>query len=469
MADHWEPIRVYEVEVTAPNCDTTKQQIVTWLESTNPDRIESAGQGYVEAAKLIRDEGGVQDAIMDAASGLARVWRGESATKALKALRLLYASAGALADAMHDTGQPMTDYAREVRTTREKVASAPANNGSLLYNDTGRLYTNGGNYGAYGGSGLGTGQTGYTPPLITGNGDLSNTPLLPPALQADAQARRDLEALNIKIDSLNRQLAEGLAFQMPDIAPLEVELEKQSKLDPGSGTRTPTGTTTYWNGGGSDGGGPGSGVTGGGDTGNGSDSRGDTPQDPGRTDPEQGRDDPSTDDPSTDPRDPSTPEQPGRGEDPQPTGQNPGQDGADRQQDVPAVIGADNRDQTQLADAGNPTTTTPPGTTTNPYQTTPNATVIPTTTQPPATTPNPYAAGQPGAGTWYGTSGTAPAATPAVLRGGAATPGSGFMAYPPGAGMGAVGSEGDERTREIYDPEPGIWSVSHETSPEKIG
>ncbi|RVX47347.1 hypothetical protein EDD27_10277 [Nonomuraea polychroma] len=468
MADHWEPIRVYEVGVTAPDCDTTKQQIVAWLEATDPDRIESAGQSYLQAAKLIRDEGGVQDAIMTAANGLSRAWRGEDATKALKALRLLYASAGALADAMHDTGRPMTDYAREVRTTREKVA-APANSAPLLSND--RLFTNGGNYGAYGGSGLGTGQT--APPLITGNGSLPNTPLLPPAAQVDAQARKDLEDLNVKIASLNSQLAEGLAFQMPDITPLEVDLQKQDKLDPGSGSRTSTGTTTYWNGGGTDGGGPGSGAgsgsgggTGGGDTGNGPESGEDTPQDPDRTDPEQGRDDPSTD-----PQDPSTPEQPGGpGEQQQPPGQNQGQDGADQQQDVPPVIGADNKDQTQLADAGNPTTTTPPGTTTNPYQTTtPNGTIIPTT-QPPASTPNPYASAQPGAATWYGTNGTAPAATPAVLRGGTATPGSGFMTYPPGVGMGAAaGNEGDERTREIYDPEPGVWSVPHEAGPEKIG
>ncbi|MFC5826688.1 WXG100 family type VII secretion target [Nonomuraea insulae] len=446
MADHWEPIRVYEVPTTSPGADTTRQQILAWLNATDPDSVSSAGESYVYAADLIRGKDGIQSAIMRVAKDLASVWRGDSATTALKALRLLHASAGALADAMHDTGKPMTEYAGEVKSTREKIAGATG--GLPLLN----RYNNGGNFG-----GDGTLQSPYTPPLLTDSGSGNS---LTSTIEANLRARLDMEELNTKIDLLNRRLAEGLSFQMPDISPIEVELTKQDKLDPGSGSDTPTGKTTYWNGSGSD-----DGTTGSSSTGSDSDTttpETTKPQDTTPTDPEQGQDDPDTDPQD----DPATPEQPGDQDQPADQ-QDQDQSEQQQQQDVPPVIWADT--QTQLADATtNPTTTTQPGTTanTNPYQ----STVIPTQT-PTATTPNPFTPG-PGSNMWYGSGGgSAASAAPAVLRGGAAS-GSGLMAYPPGMGMGAgagAGNEGEERTREIYDPEPSVWSVSHDTSPEKIG
>lgn len=440
MADSWEPIRVYEVPSTAPDTTTTRQQIVSWLQATDLDRVESAGNAYVEAAKLIRDDG-VQDAIMKAARDLTGVWRGDSATTALKALRLLFASAGALADAMHDTGRPMTEYAGEVRSTRDKVAGGNSIPGLPL-----GQYNNGANGGG------GTAQSPYSPPVLDPNANSLST-----TFTMNLRARQDMEDLNVKIDGLNRRLADGLSFQMPDISPIEVELEKQDKLDPGRGSDTPTGTTTYWNGNGSDGGTTG-GTDGSSSTGNDSDTTTPgttTPQDTTPADPEQGQDDPATDPQD----DPATPDQPGDQD--QSADQ---QDQSEQQQDVPPVIGSDNS-QTQLADATTNPTTTTPGTSTNPYQ----STVFPTQT--PTTTPNPYTPG-PGSSMWYGSGGSAPSAAPAVLRGGAATTGSGLMAYPPGMGMGmgaGAGNEGEERTREIYDPEPSLWSVSHDTSPDKIG
>ncbi|MFC4115560.1 hypothetical protein [Nonomuraea zeae] len=473
MADQWKPIRIYDyLGVTAPDCNTTRAQIANWLNSADPDRVERAGQSYMDAAKLVRGDDGVEGAFMKAAEELAEVWRGDGATKALKALRLLHASAGALGAAMHQTGEPMTQYAERIRHYKSTMP-AP----SIQENLNGGLSNNGGNYGTLGEE---------TTPLITSEntgGGTTGSPELP-LLTPDALARKHLENLNNEILELNSQIAEGLTFEVPDINPMTVDTENAPKLNPGSGTETPTGRTEYWTGNGSDGGGTGGGTNGTGGTGStggtggngqgdqsgssGDQGSGQDGRDPGQ-DQGSGQDQtPGGDGSSTDPQDPSTPGQPGTGD---PSQNQPGtqdQNGTD-QQSVPPVIGAN--DQTQLADANPANPTTP--TTSNPYQSTPNTSLITPTSQMPTTTttPNPYSAGpgQPGVGTWYGTGGTAPTASPAVLRGGA-TPGSGFMAYPPGMGMGGGGADqSSERDREIYDPEGDIWSSQHPTSPEKIG
>jgi hypothetical protein len=464
MADQWKPIRIYDyLGATAPGGNTTRAQVAAWLNSADPDRIERAGQSYLDAAKLVRGDDGVEAAFMKAAEELAKVWQGEGATKALKALRLLHASAGALGAAMHQTGEPMTEYAARVRHYKSTMP-APSIQESL----------NGGSAG-----GTGVGPDGTTPLITSENtgGGLTGSPTLP-SLTPDARARKHLENLNNEILELNAKISEGLAFQVPEINPISVDTENAPKLNPGSGTETPTGKTTYWTGGGTDGTGTG------GSTGNDqSGTSGDRPssqnpgqnpgqdqnQNPGQSQnpgQDSGQDQtPGQDDSATDPQNPSNPGQNGTDN---PSQNQPGtQDGTD-QQSVPPVISADN--QTQLADANPANPTTP--TTSNPYQSTPTTTVTPTTQVPTTTTtPNPYSAapGQPGTGTWYGTGGTAPTASPAVLRGGAAS-GSGFMAYPPGMGMGGAGADqSSERDREIYDPEGDIWSSPHQTSPERIG
>ncbi|MFC4015648.1 WXG100 family type VII secretion target [Nonomuraea purpurea] len=434
MADHWEPIRVYEVGVTAPDSSTTRAQVVGWLDNTDPGGIESAGESYVYAAQKLRgDEGSVQSHLMTAANKLTGAWRGQDATQVLEALRLLYASAGALGEAMHGTGTQMKEYGQAVSRARSSVpAETPTDEGD--------------------GGGMGSVPS-------------SEIMYEAPSTDPDAAARRHMERLNNQISTINSQISEGLAFQLPEITPIEVTTRRQDRLDPNGGTNVPTGRTTYWDGGG-DGTGGSSGsngsagsdrTTGGGD---GSGSQRDTPQDQDqRTPPDQRGDDPSAD--------PQHPDQPGGADDSQnqPGDQGQNQDGSDRpQEDVPPVIGG-NDDRTQLADTNTPpTTTTPNGNpTTNPYQHTPN-TVFPTQT--PSGTSTPFGGG--GGSTWYGTSGGAPAASPAVLRGGA-TPGSGLMGYPP-LGMGAAAAnEGGEREREIYDPDPGVWHIPHNTSPDKIG
>lgn len=466
MGDQWQPIRVYSyLGDPKPGFGVTRQRVVDYLNGADPDSVEQAGHSYVEAAKLIRGRDGIQGALMKAAEELSEVWRGEGATEALKALRLLHASAGALGDAMDSTGEPMTRYAEAIRRYRSSV---PAPSGGAKNTDGG----------------------GTTPPVIgqdTGSWGTGGTA----AVLADDAARGHLERLNNEIAVLNSQIADGLAFKLPDIQPLDVDTVRADRLDPGSGTNTPTGTTAYWNGEGSSGG-DGSGqagtAAGAGGTGSGGAARSGggsgAPNSPG------GPQDPSQDSPQD-----QGPGQ-GQGQDGDagqgqgqdgnagPGGQNPAQPGADAapqgpgdQQDVPPIIGDTS---TQLADAAPPTaqpqTTTPQTATTLTPQPTSQPTTHPTTGNvyatpnvhtPPgqfSTTPSPYT---PNSGTWYGSGGAATAAGPAVLRGGAPTPGGGVMAYPPG--MSAAHDEGQEHTREIYDPEGDFWSTPQSTSPHRIG
>ncbi|WP_043620954.1 hypothetical protein [Nonomuraea candida] len=482
MADHWEPIRIFDyLGENDPGEGTTRDQVVSWLNEADPDRIESAGKSFVNAAKLIRGEDGVQGALMRAAEELSSVWRGEGATTALESLRLLYASAGALGAAMHDTGAPMEQYAQQVRQYR---ATMPAD--TILENAGGGMTHNGGNYGANGGSGFGTGQPGYTPPpVLEGDGGgMTGGPSNEPIFTPDEAARRHLKSLNEEIARLNSSMAEGLAFRLPDITVMDVSLQQQGAVDVGSGSRSGGGETTYWNGGGSGAGGTGPGGSGSGSGGaggtggagsgagnsGGSGADGGTdpsqrpvqPQDPDGTTPGQDQDQPG----STDPQDPSAPRQPGDSSQEQPAGQD--QDAGDQPQDVPAVIGDD---RTQLAEntpAPGPGTSANPGTSTNP-----NAWNPATTTTPPPTLTNPVTGtpygNQPNGGMWYGTNSPAAAATPAVLRGGGVTgTGSGFMAYPPG-GAAPLSGESDEHTREYYDSERDMWSVSIVTGPDKLG
>ncbi|MFI7450709.1 hypothetical protein ACIBQX_24655 [Nonomuraea sp. NPDC049714] len=470
MAENWKPIKLYVYlgSVTPPQ-GTSRETVLEYLNSADPDAIERAGRSYVEAAKLVQGDaggkGGVQGAVMKAAEDLAAVWRGGDAANALKALRLLHASAGALGQAMKQTGEPLTKYAGEVRRYRTMVADLPP---APLIKPM-PTFANGG-IDLPGGNGV------TAPPVISAYGPNG---LTGPVIDSDAQARKRLEELNVVIYDLNSQIADGLAFQMPNITPMEVNTEQAPQLDPGSGTKVPYGTTRYWSdgtGGGPGGdysdytgssgsedssgsGRPGDDTPGPGDRPGGQDD--DTPgheQDQGGRDPVDGSDD-----------DPSSTDRPGNGLPQQPEQQQPGenQDGGERE--VPAVIGGEDRG-TQLADAT--TTTTPPTTTTttpaNPHTSMPTTAYTPTA-QTPFTTTNPFSTpGGPTGGTWYGAGTPASAASPAVLRGGPATAGNGFMGYPPG-GMGAGSNEGEERTREYYDPEGDLWSPAQEIGPHTIG
>ncbi|MEU6778005.1 hypothetical protein ABZ912_02295 [Nonomuraea angiospora] len=445
MGEEWKPIRLYDyLGNSKPGIFVTRAQIVSYLKATDPDRIESAGNSYVKAAELVHGKSGLEGTLLKAAEELAEVWRGDGATTALEALRLLHASAAALGDAMEKTGKPMVQYAQQLRTSKTTMPGPTA---------------------------LSTTTDVDNEPTTNFNPQLGTAGYL-----VDTAARAHLEQLNNKINELNAQMADGLAFKLPEIQPMVVETQKQQPLDPGSGTKTPSGETRYWTGDGTDGskGSTGSdgGNTGGGrDGSDGSDGKGD--QNPGKGDQNPGRDDPGQDpgkdqdDPSTGTQDPGNPQQPGSGTD---TGGSPQKPG-DQDQSVPPVIGAD-QPKTQLADAGNPnfpTTTTTP-TTGYPHQSTPTVLTTPPTTQVPTTTPFSPVPGQSASGpnTWYGAGGSQAGATPAVLRGGSGASGTGLMAYPPG-GMGAGGDQSSERNREIYDPEGDIWSSAHQAGPDRIG
>ncbi|WP_327108967.1 hypothetical protein [Nonomuraea glycinis] len=460
MAENWKPIKLYVyLGSSTPPESTTRETVLQYLNGTDPDAIERAGRSYVEAAKLVQGDAGVQGAVMKAAASLASVWRGGDAAQALKALRLLHASAGALGQAMKQTGEPLTKYAGEVRRYRTMVAGLPT-----VTNPNPGLLNGGNNAG-------GTGVTDWTtPPLLNSGtgGGLNGTPLL--AFSADKEARKRLEELNMKIYELNSQIAEGLAFQMPNITPLEVDTKKADDLDPGSGTKVPRGTTAYWSGDGTSGGPGGSDQSGSYD----SDRPGDDTQGPGdrpggddenKPGQDQDKDQDGRDPGGSD--DPNSPEQPGDNGTKQPEQQQPStQDQDGDRREVPAVIGGEDR-RTELADAS-PTTT--PTTTANPNSTHMPTTAYTPTTQVPVNTANPFSTpGGPNGATWYGSGGPGGGVGPAVLRGGAASPGGGFMGYPPGGMGGATPNEGDENDRKFYDPEGDVFTSSERTSPGKIG
>ncbi|GAA3242622.1 hypothetical protein [Nonomuraea helvata] len=458
--DSWEPIRLYDyLGDPTPDSTVTREKVVSYLNNTDPDKIESAGKSYIEAAKLVLGKDGIEGALWKAADELKEVWRGQGATDALKALRLLHASATALGEAMKQTGEPMTKYAERVRHYRATVPTLmwgqdPAADEAATY---------------------GLNRTGTTSPTTKSENTGGGTTGSPPSAATDvnAQARKHLEKLNNEITDLNAKLAEGLNFKMPAITPITVDTTKAPHINPGSGTNVPTGKTTYWHGGGNDGSGS-TGSTGGGREGS-----------DGRDDPGQGRDQTSgqnnnqdrpgqdqdkgqdQNDPSTGTQDPTSPQQPGDTSAQQPPSQS--QDGT-QQQDVPPVLGADNK--TQLADASPPTTTTvgPHQSTTTPYTQLPTTTPVPTSTANPFTA-NPFTTvpGQPGSGgTWYGGGGTA-ATSPAVIGGRVPGSGSGLMGYPPVGGVGAGQEQRNETTREFYDPDGDAWSSPHPVGPEKIG
>ena len=170
MAENWKPIKLYVyLGSSTPPESTTRETVLEYLNGTDPDAIERAGRSYVEAAKLVQGDAGVQGAVMKAAASLASVWRGGDAAQALKALRLLHASAGALGQAMKQTGEPLTKYAGEVRRYRTMVAGLPT-----VTNPNPGLLNSGNNAG-------GTGVTDWTtPPLLNSGtgGGLNGTPLL---------------------------------------------------------------------------------------------------------------------------------------------------------------------------------------------------------------------------------------------------------------------------------------------------
>ncbi|OPG02773.1 WXG100 family type VII secretion target [Microbispora sp. GKU 823] len=444
----WEPIKVYASLYGLDPDNLSREQIKQKLDAAKPDEVRRAGQAFIDAADLVGgkvggngpSEIGIQAALSRTAKDLSEVWRGPAAEQVQSALRALYATAGALGDAMTASGAAMSWYADVVGDARTNFPAAPSNSDE----------------------GAGGGTTGS------------------PAADPDEAARSHFRALNEKIQEANNAFAEGLAFDLPAIEPLHIDLASSPRIHVG-GTGAPvTNTDGVWHGGssgdgtsGSGSSGSGSGSTGSGSGGSGSgggghsgggagSGSGDGTGGSGANGPGSAGD-PGTAGPSPDPGGSSDPGQTNTGQ----TGTGQAGGSGDGSGTAPAVIGGS--DRTGLANAHPlPGGTTPAGTTPNAFTGYPDARIPVTTSGPTGTLPPGGVIGvYGGARTGYGAGGTAEAG--AVLGGyrtGQSGAGSPLFPYAP---AGADGGGQDEREREIYDPEPDVWRVTSPISPHRIG
>lgn len=460
----WELIKIYETLYGLDQGNLTREQIKQKLDAAKPDDMGRAGQAFLDAADLMGgtiggngpSESGIQAALSRTAKELAQVWRGPAAVQVQSALRALYATAGALGDAMASSGAAMSWYATVVKNAQANFPAATDSSDE----------------------GAGGGTTGSPP------------------IDADQAARNHFRKLNEDIQQANNAFAEGLAFELPAIEPTSIDLTQSPRIHVG-GTGAPVTSTDTWQGGtsgdgtsgygtsgsgGSGSGSSGSGSVGGGGTGGpGSDGSGSGGSgsggsgtdgsggagDPGSSDP--GQNDPGQDGTGQDGPGQNGAGQNGSGQD----GQNAGQPGGsgDGSGTAPPVIGGS--DRTDLANAHplptgtNPAGAIPNGLTGYPDAHLPVTTTGPTGTLPPGGVIGTYGGQRGGFGTSFGVGGVQ--AGESVLGG--MRPGQGggssFMPYGP---AGAAGSEGrEERQREIYDPEPDVWRVTGTTSPDRIG
>ncbi|MEU6425892.1 hypothetical protein ABZ860_08310 [Microbispora sp. NPDC046973] len=444
----WELIKIYESLYGLDQGNLTREQIKQKLDAAKPDDVGRAGQAFLDAADLVGGtiggngpaESGIQAALSRTAKELAQVWRGPAAVEVQSALRALYATAGALGDAMASSGAAMSWYASVVKEAQANFPAATDKSGE----------------------GAGGGTTGSPP------------------TDADEAARNHFRKLNEDIQQANNAFADGLAFELPAIEPMTIDLTQSPRIHPG-GTNAPTnhpggvwhgdssgdgtsGSGTSGSGTGGSGstgsGSSGSGSGGGGHSGDGSGSGGTGSGGTG-TDGSGNAGDPGG----------SGTGQTGTGQ--TGTGQNAGHDTGQSggSGTAPAVIGGS--DRTDLANAHPlPVGTTSAGTTPNALTGYPDAHIPVTTTGPGATLPpggviGTYGGQRGGYGTGFGVGAQAGESVLGGLRAGQAGAGSSFMPYGP---AGAAGSEGrEEREREIYDPEPDVWRVSSAISPDRIG
>ncbi|WP_169950615.1 WXG100 family type VII secretion target [Microbispora sp. H11081] len=465
----WEPIKIYVSLDGLDPGNLTREQIKQKLDAASPDAMRRAGRAFTDAAGLVGGKGGetgIQAALSRTARELASAWRGPAAEQVQTALRAFYATAGALGDAMTDSGEAMARYADVVSAAKTNFPAAPG----------------GSDDGAGGGRSGSPSPTPspYPPPSSSSSASSRSLPTPSPSPgpapypNEHEPAREHFRRLNQRIQEANNVFAEGLAFQLPAVQPLSIDLVDAPRVTVG-GTGAPTTTSDgVWRGGsygdgtagsgsggsgGSGSGGDGSGGTGGGSSGGsggaggsggGSGSEGDQ----GDGGAGGGAGDPGTGLP------PGAGQQPGAG---QPGGSGDGSGTA------PAVIGGGSTDLATthpLPGATTPTGTAPNPLTGHPDPRMPMPTVGPTGTLPPGGVIGVYG----GARSGYGVGGAAGDAGGLLggYRAGQGGPGSSFLPYAPGAaGAGTNGQ--DEREREIYDPEPDPWRVTSTTSPDRIG
>ncbi|WP_169986088.1 WXG100 family type VII secretion target [Microbispora sp. H10836] len=465
----WEPIKVYASLDGLDPENLSREQIKQKLDASSPDAVRRAGRAFTDAADLVGgkvggngpSEIGIQAALSRTAKELSAVWRGPAAEQVQSALRALYATAGALGDAMTASGAAMSWYADVVSDAKTNFPAAPGGSDE----------------------GAGGGTSGRPSPIPSPSSFSSASPRsLPspapspgpaPYLNEDEAARAHFRKLNEQIQEANNAFAEGLAFELPAVEPLHIDLADSPRIRVG-GTGAPTTTSDgVWHGGsygdgstgsgsadsGSNGSGSGgSGSGGGGHSGGGSggaDGSGGTGSGGGGADGSGGTGDPGTGGlPGTG----GAPGQPGTG---QPGGSGDGSGTA------PAVIGGGSTDLATthpLPGATAPAGTTPNALTGYPDPRIPLPTAGPTGTLPPGGVIGVYG----GARTGYG-AGVAGEAGGLLggYRTGQSGAGSSFLPYAPAGGAGTGGQ--DEREREIYDPEPDVWRVTSTISPDRIG
>ena len=411
----WQPINLSYDAVGNEECVLLRDQVVSALAAADPDAINRAGQAFLDAADLVGGtvagmnvtDSGIQAALSRAAGSAADAWRGEAATSVQVALRQVYATAGSLGDALVATGATLRGYAATLTWYRDNMPSAVA---------------------------AGSEQT-----------------------NPDAAARMHLRALNRDIAQLSRGFPSGLAFDLPVIAPLDVDPGDAGRISMPDVSEAP--------------GGPGSAGTW---TASGT--------------PASGADD--TADGTVAPSSPSTGPATVISADPAPDDLTPtpapdGDQGADT---VPSVIGATDPATgtdagTRLADIGQ-SLLDGQGTPATPLSTI-SSTAAGTTTTPGGTTMSPGGligtmghtyrdvpgiGGEYGPGTRYGIgSGVGrPASSSGVVRGVVDGMGSPFLPFAPFGGTAGMDQE-CEQDRTIYDPDSDIWHTGHQTSPNRIG
>ncbi|MGW5261240.1 WXG100 family type VII secretion target [Microbispora sp. NPDC004025] len=471
----WEPIKVYASLDGLDPENLSREQIKQKLDAASPDAVRRAGQAFIDAADLVGgkvggngpSEMGIQAALSRTAKELASVWRGPAAEQVQSALRALYATAGALGDAMTASGAAMSWYADVVGDAKTNFPAAPG--------------------GSDQGAGGGTSGTPSPTPSPTSSPSASPrtfptpspSPGPTPYLTGDEAARAHFRKLNQQIQEANNAFAEGLAFELPAIEPLHIDLEDSPRIRVG-GTGAPTTTSGgVWRGGSYGDGTTGSGSTGSGSGGSGSGGGGHSGGGSGGTDGSGsggGTGSGGTGsggggaDGSGGTGDPGAGGLPGTGGAPgagQPGTGQPGGSG-DGSGTAPAVIGGGSTD---LATTHPLPGATPPAGTTTPNALTgypdprlPLPTAGPTGTLPPGGVIGVYG----GARTGYG-AGVAAEGGGLLggYRAGQSGAGSSFLPYAPAGGAGTGGQ--DEREREIYDPEPDVWRVTSTTSPDRIG
>ncbi|MEV4161152.1 WXG100 family type VII secretion target [Nonomuraea dietziae] len=464
----WAPIKIH---TTFPGCvvdeTLTHAQIKAWLDNTDPESLELAGEEFLRAAKELDDQG-LQKRVVSAHRTLLASWRGKEAAAAQKTLQSLHSTTQALHDALKLTGEQLKQYATVLRRYKSSVPG-----GYIDLSNAGGLNSDANTYGLK----VPTPPPGGIAPKPNPVGDML--------------AREHLRKLNAEIEGINARLPEGIVVDLPKITPLDYAGGRKADKVTVGGSDVPDTSSQTWKGGqgssGTESGGAGSGGSGsGGSSGSGSggsgsggkdDTGGSRPQDPKPDDPST--QDPKPGDPKPEdprPEDPK-PEDP-RPEDPapqDPSAQQPGQgDGGSPNGDqgtAPSVIGGDTG--TDLADwtpTPTPTSIGPTAPTTADVL----GTNVPRTTTTPTVTPFTMGTdgviGRDGVPYGYGGSGGGQGAgAPGVLRGSGLT-GSGMYPFAPGMGGAAPEGGGDERDRNYYDPEGDAFAVRTEgISPDRIG